>query len=63
MSMSNLAVRMELAAPDLLSEPPKPALRLVTNTAMVERDNRPRLSLEFRRIQLRDSGFRSFRVY
>jgi len=64
MSSSNLAPRMEFAATDLLSEPPRPVLQLVTNSAhRSERDNRPRLSLEFRRILIRDSGFRLFRVY
>jgi hypothetical protein len=63
MPMSNLAVRMEHAAPDLLSEPPRPALRVITNAAPLEaRTNRPRRSLESRTIVIRDQGFRSFRV-
>ena len=64
MSMSNLAVRMEQSAPELLSELSKPEFRLVANPApSVERDNRVRPSLAFRRIVNRDTGFRSFRVY
>jgi hypothetical protein len=64
MSSSNLAARIELAVPDLLSEPPRPVLRVITNEApQLTRTDRPRTSLEFRRILIRDPGFRSFRVY
>jgi hypothetical protein len=64
MSSSNLAERMELATPDLLSEPPRPVLRVITNTApLVVQSMRPRFSLENRAIVIRDHGFRSFRVY
>ncbi len=63
MPMSNSAVRMEYAAPDLLSEPPRPVLRVITNTAPIEeRSSRPRRSLDSRTIVIRDQGFRSFRV-
>ena len=64
MSMSNLAERMELSAPELLSELSKPELRLVAAPeSSVQRDSRPKTSLAFRKFVNRDSGFRSFRVY
>ena len=64
MSASNLAVRIEHAALDLSVESPRPALQVITNTApLLARSNRPRTSLEFRKILIRDHGFRSFRVY
>jgi hypothetical protein len=64
MSMSNLAERMELSAPELLSELSKPEFRLVAQPdTSVERDNRPKTSLAFRKFVNRDTGFRSFRVY
>jgi hypothetical protein len=64
MPMSNTAVRMEYAAPDLLSEPPRPVLRVITNNAPIEvRDVRPRRSLDSYTIVIRDQGFRPFRVY
>jgi hypothetical protein len=63
MSMSNLAVRMELSANELLSDLAKPDLRVVTKPALAERDNRPKTSLAFRRFVNRDNGFRTFRVY
>jgi hypothetical protein len=64
MSSSNLAARMELAVPDLLSELPRTVLRVITNeTPQLARADRPRTSLEFRRIAIRDQGFRQFRVY
>ncbi len=64
MSSSNLAARMEFAAPDLLSEPPRLVLRVITNDAPEQARNvRPRVSLESRTIVIRDHGFRSFRVY
>jgi hypothetical protein len=63
MSMSNLAVRMELSANELLSDLAKPDLRVVTNPAPAERDNRKKTSLAFRKFVNRDTGFRTFRVY
>jgi hypothetical protein len=64
MSMSNLAERMELSAPELLSELSKPEFRLVAQPeSSVERDSRPKTSLTFRRLGKRDTGFRSFRIY
>lgn len=63
MSMSNLAERMELSAPEL-SELSKPEFRLVAQPeSSVERDNRPKPSLAFRKFVNRDTGFRSFRIY
>ena len=64
MSSSNLAARMELAVPDLLSELPRTVLRVITNEGpQPALADRPRSSLEFRRIVIRDPGFRAFRVY
>jgi hypothetical protein len=64
MSMSNLAVRMELSANERLSDLSKPDLRVVTNAApSAERDNRRKTSLAFRKFVKRDTGFRSFRIY
>lgn len=64
MPSSNLAARMELAAPDLLSEPARPRLKIITSAVSQTREGaRPRLSLEFRSIVIRDHGFRRFRVY
>ena len=61
MSSSNLAVRMELTATDLLSHPPRPLLRIVTNEDTSEvRSIRPRISLQSRKIVTRDQGFRFF---
>jgi hypothetical protein len=64
MQSSNLATRRELAAPDLLSQPPRPALQLVTNIAPLQPGAiRPRASFEIRTIVIRDQGLRSFRVF
>ena len=64
MQSSNLAARFDLVAPDLLIDPPRPKLQLIANTEPLQvRDVRPRISLEFRTIVIRDHGFRSFRVY
>jgi hypothetical protein len=64
MQSTNTAARMELAAPDLLSEPARPVLRVITNDGpLTAPSNRPRTSLEFRRIVLRDQGLRSFKVF
>jgi hypothetical protein len=61
MPSSNLAVRMELTATDLLSLPPRPKLRVVTNEDTSEvRSLRPRTSLQSRKIVNRDQGFRLF---
>jgi hypothetical protein len=64
MQSSNLATRFEVSVPDLLSEPPRPVLQIVKNSEPLEvRTVRPRTSLEFRAIAIRDHGFRTFRVY
>ena len=61
MSSSNLAVRMELTATDLLSHPPRPMLRVITNEDTSEvRSLRPRTSLQSRKIVNRDQGLRLF---
>jgi hypothetical protein len=61
MSSSNLAVRMEHAATDLLSNPPRVSLRIV------ERNERPvqsgpRISFTNRKFVIRDQGFRYFLI-
>jgi hypothetical protein len=64
MQSSNLAERIELANSDQLSQPSQRLLRVITNNEPVQvRNVRPRLSLEFRAIVIRDQGFRAFRVY
>ena len=64
MHQSNLATRFEVSVPDLLSEPARPKLQVITNSEPLEvRNVRPRTSLEFRAIVIRDHGFRIFRVY
>jgi hypothetical protein len=62
MSSSNLAVRMEHTATDLLSEPPRPSLRIVANTERPVQGVRPRTSLTNRKFVIRDQGMRLFRV-
>lgn len=61
MSSSNLAVKMEHTATDLLSHPPRTALRLVTNTARPVKSG-PRTSFTNRKFVSRDQGLRYFRV-
>jgi hypothetical protein len=64
MQSSSLAIPFEVSVPDLLSEPPRQKLRIITNSEPLEVCNvRPRTSLEFRAIVIRDHGFRIFRVY
>jgi len=61
MSSSNLAVRMEPTATDLLSHAPLPLLRVITNEDTGEvRSLRSRTSLQSRKIVNRDQGFRLF---
>jgi hypothetical protein len=63
MSSSNLAVRMEHTATDLLSHPPRPLLRDAANDDTVTvRSIRPRTSLQHRNIVIRDQGLRFFRL-
>jgi hypothetical protein len=61
MSSSNLAVRMERTATDLLSQPPRPLLRIVANNERPVQSG-PRLSFTNRKFVIRDQGFRLFRV-
>ena len=62
MSSSNLAVRMDDTATDLLSIPPRTALRVVACGQRSLRATRPRTSLTNRKFALRDQGLRLFRV-
>ena len=59
MSSSNLAVRMDDTASDLLSLPPRAE---VVNRDRPARASRRRLSLTNRKFTHRDSGLRLFRV-
>jgi hypothetical protein len=61
MSSSNLAVRMEHTATDLLSDPPRPQLRLVASNERPVQGG-PRISFTNRKFVLRDQGFRFFRI-
>jgi len=60
MSSSNLAVRMEHAATDSLSHPPRPELRVVANNERPARTGGPRLSFTNRKFVIRDQGLRYF---
>jgi hypothetical protein len=65
MSSSNLAVRMDHTATDLLSHPPR-SVRVVTTEAANEaasevRSLRPRISFTNRKFVSRDQGLRLFR--
>ena len=63
MSSSNLAVRMEHTASDLLSDPPRQLLRVATNDESQKvRSIRPRTTSKSRSIVIRDQGFRFFRI-
>lgn len=62
MSLSNLAVRMEHAATDLLSQPPRPDLRIAANDEHPVRKRRPRTSLTNRKFVHREQGLRYFHV-
>jgi hypothetical protein len=62
MSLSNLAVRMEHTATDLLSNPPRPELRLVANNERPVQKVRPRISLTNRKFVSRNHGLRLFRI-
>jgi hypothetical protein len=66
MSSSNLAVRMDHTATDLLSHPPR-SVRVVTTEAANEaasevRSLRPRISFTNRKFVSRDQGLRLFRI-
>lgn len=62
MSSSNLAVRMDDTATDLLALPPRTALRLVASEGQTVKKIAPRLSLTNRKFVNRDQGLRYFRV-
>jgi len=62
MSSSNLAVRMEHTATDLLCDPPRPLLRVVASNKRPEQSVRFRTSLANRKFVTRDQGLRYFRV-
>jgi hypothetical protein len=64
MQSSNLAARMDHAAPDLLIEALRPTLQVITNSApFLVRKTRTRASFETRTIVIRDPGFKTFRVF
>ena len=62
MSLSNLAVRMEHAATDLLSQPPRPELRIVASHERPVRSIRLSTSFRNRKFFARDQGLRYFRI-
>jgi len=62
MSSSNLAVRMDDTATDLLSHPPRPMLRVVANNEQPVLTARPRISLTNRKFMKREQGYKLFRV-
>ena len=62
MSSSNLAVRMEPTASDLLSHPPRQELRVVTSNEQQVLSVRPRTSSTNRKFVIRDQGLRLFRI-
>ena len=62
MSSSNLAVRLEHAATDPLSHPPRPEVREAANDERVMKRSAPRLSFTNRKFVVRDQGLRLFRI-
>lgn len=62
MSSSNLAVRMEHSATDLLSHPPRPELRIVASNERPVQSVRPSISFRNRKFVSRDQGLRYFRI-
>jgi hypothetical protein len=63
MSSSNLAARMEHAATDALSHPPRPETREAANDEqVVVKAVRPSLSFTNRKFVVRDQGLRLFRI-
>jgi hypothetical protein len=62
MSSSNLAVRMDDTATDLLSQPPRLQLRVVASNGQTVQSARPRLSLTNRKFMKRDHGLKYFRI-
>jgi len=61
MSSSNLAVRMEHTATDLLSQPPRVSLRIVARNERPVQSG-PRTSFTNRKFVSLDQGFRYFRI-
>jgi len=53
---------MEHTASDLLSHPPRPMLRAVTNSDQPVKSVRPRTSFTNRKFVTRDQGLRYFRL-
>jgi hypothetical protein len=62
MSSSNLAVRLEHAATDALSQPPRPEVREAANDERMVKRVRPSLSFTNRKFVVRDQGLRLFRI-
>ena len=62
MSSSNLAVRLEHAATDALSQPPRFEARDAANDERMVKGARPSLSFTNRKFVVRDQGLRLFRV-
>jgi len=62
MSSSNIAVRMEHTATDLLSDPPRVSPRIDAGNERPVQSG-PRTSFTNRKFVIRDQGFRYFRVH
>ena len=62
MSSSNLAVRMEHAATDAVSQSPRPEVREAANDERMVKGVRPRLSFTNRKFVVHDQSLRLFRV-
>ena len=63
MSSSNLAVRLEHAATDASSQPPRPEVREAANDERVAvKGVRRRLSFTNRKFVVHDQGLRLFRI-
>ena len=62
MSSSNLAVRLEHAATDGFSQPPRIEVRQAANDERALKSTGPRLSFTNRKFVVRDQGLRLFRV-
>jgi hypothetical protein len=62
MSSSNIAVRMEHTATDLLSHPPRPLLRIVASNVRPVQGVRLSTSFKNRKFLKRDQGLRYLRI-
>jgi len=62
MSSSNIAVRMEHAATDLLSHPPRPLLKIVVSNVRPVQSVRLSTSFKNRKFLKRDQGLRYLRI-